>query len=905
MTDRPSETPGSVALPRDLPAPGTQVHDYLLTEVLGRGATGVVYRARHVTLDRDVALKMLVRSGAGDRDWLERFRQGARILARIDHPNIIPIWDTGRFGDREYIVLRFVAGVPLGRRVPSPRDFTPAALSDLVRIAARVARALEAVHALGLVHGDVRPSNILVDRAGEPHLFDFDLASAAESLPSAETASLRRPAGSAGGRRPAHAADPRDDIRALGASLHELLTGRHAAATGNGAAFRPPSADNPLVPPELDAIVLGALSPDAGTLTGGAAGMAAELEKLSGSLCGSPCEVFGEFRIIRELGRGGMGVVYLAEQIPLGRLVALKMLPADQAALSDRVERFRREARAISELDHPNIVEIWSAGRAEGHDYFAMRYVEGRSLAALIAGAREGGEDAKEAPSEFHRDLSADCDDPAPPRPSAEPDPLAARRLVRPALPRERILEIMEKVARALHCAHERGIVHRDVKPSNILVDAAFEPFIVDFGLALDLDEAALTEPGSLVGTPFYMSPEQISAGRGAIDRRTDVWALGATLYELLSGRRPFQAEDRETLWYAILMKPPSPLSDVDPPVPRELEAVVMKALEKEPGRRFATALAMAEELGRLRRFEPTETRPVGPAGRLLDLARRHRIGAGFALVLVVVAAALGAGAVLMGLGSPPGGPETAGAVIPAAARNRLVLILTLYNSGEAGADGISRSGGRVAFGLGYRTAGEGRIVMPGALRRPWLASGQPDRGHPASVLLAIPAGGFPEEGLCVELREGTLAAAEGDRAAVDAVIVEAVRPGGILEDTAEDLLRLIRAQELVIEDLPGDAGVGGTTVLRTAAARGSLPANAAAITPGEPRVAADVLLLRRPLGGHRACLRIRAFPGIGAGGPLEDAPALLLLDGDGRLTGFACAMGAPARRSDLRGAGR
>lgn len=260
----------------------------------------------------------------------------------------------------------------------------------------------------------------------------------------------------------------------------------------------------------------------------------------------------GDFRVLREVGHGGMGVVYEAEDMVLGRRVALKVLRFGALCSAEAVDRFEREAATVARLHHTNIVPIFSVGTEHGIHYFAMQYVAGRTLADL---AREG--------------------------------PADARRAAGWAL----------QAAEALDHAHRHGVIHRDVKPSNLLVDPDDRIWLTDFGLARRLDDVTMSVTGALLGTPRYMSPEQASLMRSDIDHRTDIYSLGATLYELLSGVPAFAGDSPHQVIHAILTSDPEPPREVRAAVPRDLDTIVMKCLEKDPARRYASARELADDL--------------------------------------------------------------------------------------------------------------------------------------------------------------------------------------------------------------------------------------------------------------------------------------------------------------------
>jgi predicted Ser/Thr protein kinase len=295
------------------------------------------------------------------------------------------------------------------------------------------------------------------------------------------------------------------------------------------------------------------------------------------------------YEILRELGRGGMGVVYLARQVSLNRAVALKMVLAGAQARGDELARFRIEAEAAAKLQHPNLVQIYEVGEYQGRPYFSLEYVEGGNL-----DDRFGGQ----------------------PQP-----PISAAALV-------------EKLARAMHYAHQRGIVHRDLKPANVLLTLAGEPKITDFGLAKQLgSEAGLTHTGAVMGTPSYMAPEQAEARHAEVGPATDVYALGAMLYEFLTGWPPFIAETSWGTIERLLREEPVPPRRLQPNVPRDLEIICLKCLEKDPRRRYTTAEELADDLQRFREGEPIRARPAPVWERAWKWVRkRPALAAAFAV---------------------------------------------------------------------------------------------------------------------------------------------------------------------------------------------------------------------------------------------------------------------------------
>ncbi|MCP3914408.1 MAG: protein kinase [bacterium] len=321
----------------------------------------------------------------------------------------------------------------------------------------------------------------------------------------------------------------------------------------------------------------------------------------------------GPYEIQDELGRGGFGVVYLAEDSRIRRPVAIKVLQGLGPALHDVVERFRREARIASQLDHPGICRVYEAAVQSDVPYIVMERLEGRSLAAILAEHRMHGDD---------RGTGDTIGTP------------------------HRAAELIERVASALHAAHEAGVIHRDIKPENIIVVPERGPVIVDFGLARDDDDesSTLTRSGDVFGTPAYMSPEQIAGYPAHVDRRTDVYSLGVMLYECLTFRRPFEVPTRERLYEAIRTQSPTDPRMVTPAVSRDLSVVTMTALEKNADRRYQSALGFAEDLRRVRAREPIHAKP-SPAWTKFGLwaARNRQLSFALATAFLVLIAGLAA----------------------------------------------------------------------------------------------------------------------------------------------------------------------------------------------------------------------------------------------------------------------
>jgi predicted Ser/Thr protein kinase len=300
---------------------------------------------------------------------------------------------------------------------------------------------------------------------------------------------------------------------------------------------------------------------------------------------------FGDYELLEEIARGGMGVVYKARQASLNRIVALKMILRGTFASPRDVQRFRAEAESAANLDHPHIVPIYEVGEHEGQQYFSMKLVEGASLAKLSRG---------DARSEIGRFV---------------------------------------EVVRAVHYAHQHGVLHRDLKPSNVLVDPRGAWFVTDFGLAKRLTgtvtDLSLTEPGQVVGTPRYMAPEQ-AAGRKDLTVAADIYSLGVILYERLTGRIPFLGENVLTVLRQVRESEPPRPSSIRPGLDRDLETVVLKCMDKEPARRYSSAEALADDLSHWLAGRPITARPVGQAERFWRWCKRNPALAGLAAALAV-----------------------------------------------------------------------------------------------------------------------------------------------------------------------------------------------------------------------------------------------------------------------------
>jgi serine/threonine protein kinase len=550
---------------------------YEVLELIGCTSLGLVYKARQRSLGRLVTLATISARARTEPEQLARFRAEAEIAARLHHPNIVQIYDLGEHNGQPYLSLEHLDGGTLTDQCAS-RPLTAAQAAQLIEL---LARATHHAHQRGIIHTDLRPFNIqlkaplapdavpwrrdddLLGWFGNPKITGFGLARLLEKPQQTARGWAWRRAFS-NYMAPEQIDEtqesigPATDIHALGAMLYELLAGQppYLADTIEATLERirreepvPPSQLRQGVSRRLEAICLKCLQKDPKHRYVSAEELARDLHRYwaGNQPPTDEFELVPGYELLEELGRGGIGVVYKARQISLDRLVALKIF-------THRLDRILAANRAVSRLSHPNLVQVHDCGERDGRLFVAEEFVEGQSLGRKIAG--------------------------------------------RPQSPRE-AAQTVETLARAMHYVHQHALIHRNLKPSVILLNELGIPKISSFDLARLLNQVPEADElqGTMRGTPAYMAPEQVEGRYDQIGPATDVYALGEILYEMLTGQRVFSIGSALNIVMRVLGENPIPPRRWQSSVPAPLEAICLRCLEKSPSERYPDAAALAEAL--------------------------------------------------------------------------------------------------------------------------------------------------------------------------------------------------------------------------------------------------------------------------------------------------------------------
>jgi serine/threonine protein kinase len=582
------ETPAAVVAARDRAQDearwsmaGKTVSHYRVGEKLGGGGGDEVYRAEDNRLGRPVALKFL-HSLSGDSQALERFHLEARVACRLNHPNICTVYDVDEWEGVPFIAMELLEGQTLDHWL-TDKALT---IDELLDLALQIADGLEAAHMLGVWHGDLRPANLFITARRQAKIMDFGLPPLLRASPfdGTESTTPALACGMASYFSPekvrGEALDVRTDLFSLGAVLYEMATGRRAFEGGSNEAIvnavlnrAPPSVLqlNPSLPPKLDDVIGKALEKDREARYRDVVDLRADLKRVkreadalrvtrttalsngNGPVAPPGQTVrLGRYQITGRLGEGGMGTVYQGIDPVIGRTVAIKTILEDRLGSPKEAallrQRLMREARAAGSLTHPNIVTVFDAGEEAGVTYIVMELIPGSTLADILPAAGT-------------------------------------------PLPTQHALSILSGAAAALDFAHSRGVVHRDIKPSNIMIQEDGTVKLADFGIARLVKATAFTMPGSLTGTPVFMSPEQLRGEEAA--PRADQYSLAVVAWILLTGSKPFDGE--------LLLSVLSKILEEEPPKSSYLnaaaDAVLRRALAKNPAARFESCSAFAAAL--------------------------------------------------------------------------------------------------------------------------------------------------------------------------------------------------------------------------------------------------------------------------------------------------------------------
>ena len=564
----------------DDPLIGRQLANFRVERLIGRGGMAAVYYGQDVRLRRPVAIKVIDARFRDNPTYAERFVREAQTIATWRNDHVVHIHYAGDEGGLYYFVMEYIEGTDLGKylaRCAARHERVPH--KEVIRIGRAIADALDYAHQRGVIHRDVKPANVLLSDDNRIVLTDFGLAMDVQQGSFGEVFGSSLYVAPEQARRSADAVAQSDQY-ALGVILYQMLTNvlpfddpspasvalQHLTRTPP-----PPRQINPALNAETEAVLLKVLSKAPADRYARCRDLIDALEQSLGlatanlktvpsksTLLGAGDETLlgmqlDEYRLEALLGSGGMARVYRARDTQLNRLAAIKVIDVPFRADADYEARFRREAQAIAQLDHPNIVRLYRYGEVSGVLYMAMQYVEGRDLETILE------ENLKQGTR----------------------------------LPSERIKRVVTDVCAALDYAHAKGVIHRDVKPANILIDSTGRAILTDFGLALLVDTGTR---GEIFGSPFYIAPEQAISSAN-VTRQSDLYSMGVIVYEMFTGRPPFMADNPLDIALLHMTETPRLPSQLNSQITPQLDAVILKALAKEPNERYQTGAELVNAL--------------------------------------------------------------------------------------------------------------------------------------------------------------------------------------------------------------------------------------------------------------------------------------------------------------------
>lgn len=567
------------AFSSELPIGEILVKRYQVLERLGQGGMGTVYKVQDLELDRVVALKTIRPDLASNASALRRLKQETLLARQIAHRNVIRVFDLGVSEGLRFITMELVEGSDL-RSVLDIKKKLP--LEEALEILVQICQGLTAAHGEDVVHRDLKPQNILLSAANRVRIVDFGLARSFADTGITHTGTiLGTPTYMAPEQALGKQGDTRADIFSLGVIAFELLSGElpypnqtlsESLLSRTRGSARPIESVAPDTPAWLARVVMRCLERNPADRYASAQDIEADLlardvcpfpaVALSGGSLTPGTMIGSRYRIEAEAGEGGMGKVYRALDLELQRTVALKVVRPELASSPGILDQLKHEISISSQISHKNVLRVHDLGEASGLRFVSMAWAEGEDLASLLK--RTG------------------------------------------SLPEEQVIQLGVEIGEGLEAAHEQGVSHRDLKPSNVLLTSGGHACIADFGLAhslKSLPEAGQGTPVPTSGTPRYMSPEQVDGV--SVDHRTDIYSLGLILYEMATGRIPFNDESVfQTMTQRITEKPVSP-KVVNPALSTDLTNVILKCLEQDPAKRYETVTELLNDL---------QTHPAGAA---------------------------------------------------------------------------------------------------------------------------------------------------------------------------------------------------------------------------------------------------------------------------------------------------